>query len=191
MLGSEMKKNILIVLCCLIAVPAFATRQIQDKLYYHDKVYEIGGHTDFPLEDYFRSCPEDQKKKKYEILNPNNICMSTACWRGYVATWSIETNALCLTQIDNGDSKRTADALKPIFGDKIKNQKLKAFWFNGPIRLKDKILVFESGEVIKTLSPDRTAISKVYADLKKKYAEQKRGNSQQSPGDDLKAASEE
>ena len=166
-----MKKNILIVLCCLIAVPALATRQIEDKLHYQDNVYDIGGHTEFPLEDYFQSCSKEQKKKKYEILKSKDIYRSTACWRGYVATWSMETNTLYLTHIEDGDSKRTADALKPIFGDKVKDQKLKAFWFNGPIRVKDKILVFEAGGLIKTLSPDRKSFNKVYADLKKKYSQ--------------------
>ncbi|MFC1463167.1 hypothetical protein ACFLQU_06165, partial [Verrucomicrobiota bacterium] len=166
--------------CCLIAVPAFATRQIQDKLHYQSKVYKIGGYGDFPLDVYFRSCPEEQRKKKYEILKSKGIYRSTACWRGHVATWVIETNTLFLTQVEDGDSKRTADALKPIFGDKIKEGRLKAFWFSGPIRVEDKLLVFEAGKLIKTLSPGKETINKVHKDLKKKYSEQRKKDSQQS-----------
>ncbi|HKL21915.1 MAG TPA: hypothetical protein VJ904_08925, partial [Tichowtungia sp.] len=73
MLGIEMKQYISIALICLLAVPAFATRQIQDKLNYEGKVYEIGGHTDFPLEVYFRSQPKEEQVKKYKILQPKGI----------------------------------------------------------------------------------------------------------------------
>jgi hypothetical protein len=183
-----MKRYIFIALVCLIAVPAFATRQIQDKLNYEETVYEIGGHTNFPLEDYFRSCPEEQRKEKYRIFSSRWLTVngmvrlpSTGCRRGYVATWNVETNMLYLTKVVVQGSEIPMNELKPIFGEKIKDHRLQAFWFNGPIRIKKQLLVFEAGKLIKTLSPDKETINKVYKDLiKKKYSEQRKKDSQQS-----------
>ena len=181
-LGIEMRKYIFTLLCCLIAVPAFATRQVQDKLHYQNRIYEIGGHTDFPLEDYFRLLSEEERRTKHKILSSttNGVvrCVSSGCWRGYIATWAVVTNMLYLTTLEAQGSEVAITELKPIFGDRIKDNKLQAFWFSGPIRMDDKILVFEEGKLTKTHSPDRRAISKVYKELKKKYSEQNKENSQ-------------
>jgi len=181
-LGIEMRKYIFTLLCCLVAVPAFATRQVQDKLHHQDCIYEIGGHTDFPLEKYFRSLPEEERRQKHKILSSttNGVvrCVSTGCWRGYIATWAVETNMLYLTKLEVQGLEVAVSELKYFFGDRIKDEKLKAFWFSGPIRIDDKILVFEEGKLTKTHSPDRMAISKVYKELKKKYSEQNKENSQ-------------
>lgn len=195
-----MKRHILIVLCSLIAIPVFATRQVQDKLHYQDTVYEIGGHTDFPLEDYFRSFPKEQKKKDAILssrwLTTNGMVRlpSTACRRGYVATWTVESSTLYVTNItvESSQIEIEMDEFRPIFGDRIKNGRLCAFWFNGPIRVEDILLVFEAGKLIKILSPDRNSIKTVYKDLKEQYSEQRKKDSQQPPaGDALKAAPEE
>ena len=55
----------------------------------------------------------------------------------------------------------------------------------------DKLLVFEAGKQIKTLSPDKETLDKIYADLKK-HSGQRRRDSRQSPaGDVIGAAPEE
>ena len=179
-MGIEMRKYIFTLLCCLTAVPAFATRQVQDKLHHQNCIYEIGGHTDFPLEDYFRLLSEEERRKKHKILSSHWVrnAMSTGCWRGYTATWAVQTNMLYLTKLEVQGSEVAISELKPIFGDRIKDNRLKAFWFSGPIRIDDKILVFEAGKLTETHSPDRMAISKVYKELKKKYSEQNEEESQ-------------
>ena len=171
-----MKRYMSIFLCCLVVGPAYATRQIQDKLHYDNRVHEIGDNTGFPLEDFFRIHP-DERKKKYDLLDSKGIYRSTACWRGYVASWVIAENTLYLVQIEDGNSKRTADALAPIFGDKVRKQRLEAFWFNGPIQLRDRILVFDRGKLVEILSPGREAISQIYRDLWKKHVNGKDKNS--------------
>jgi len=140
-----------------------ATQQIQDRLLYQGQVYKIGGNVNFPLEKYFESCSKEKTRKWVELRLSKNTeggrvsFNSTACWRGYVASWAIEADHLVLTAIQlklNDEASESADVLRPVFGDKIKAGKLIAYWFDGHITVKERseTLFFEKGRLIRTQS---------------------------------------
>lgn len=98
-----------------------ATAQYPDKLIYNGKEYAL--HTN-PLEFYFEKHPD--KKPKTEV-------MSTALWRGYVATFEIEEGQLYVKDVQiqvwrkNGEDVAWRSVIKDIFPDK----EVKAGWFTG------------------------------------------------------------
>lgn len=97
------------------------TRQIRDKLIYQNKQYYLN---DELLEKYFRNYPEKK---------PENMGIMTACWRGYVATYEIKNQELCIKEIDwlFLDENET-NAHKLPFAP---NEKFS--WFSGLIRIDD------------------------------------------------------
>lgn len=54
---------------------------------------------------------------------------SSACWRGYIATWSIEDGKLYLTNFAAKDRGRADLAMHDVFGA----DRLFAFWFSGEL----------------------------------------------------------
>ena len=78
------------------------------------------------------------------MIKPRTL--STANWRGYVATWEIIDNTLYLTNIDSyicprleGECQRAT--LELSFGEKCIDSKVKADWFTGNLPIPDgKIL---------------------------------------------------
>jgi hypothetical protein len=102
---------------------SFATGQIPDYLIYHGDTLAIFSN---PLEDYF-------EKTGNRNLPGFVGCGSTACWRGYVATWELQNDSLFLKNIsschrDCGLDISKAD-LKQMFG----SDKVFAYWFDGQI----------------------------------------------------------
>ena len=149
-----------IMLACLMATATFATQQIQDNLKYLGQEYKIGGNSNFPLEKYFESCSKEDEAKWFELRQVKNsdgkmtAVFSTGCYRGHVASWTIETNRLVLIAVKIkilSEEMESVAVLKPIFGENIKDGKLPAFWFTGHITLKGKneILFFEKGKLIR------------------------------------------
>jgi len=158
-----MKAPIAISLLCLITLQAIATQQVQDKLEYQGHLYEFGGNGNFPLERYFWACSKEVTSKWYKLFKMKNsdgktfTVGSTACYRRHVASWSIETNTLMLTAIKitlHSEEMESVDVLKPIFGDKIRDGKIFAFWFDGHITLDGihEILFFEKGRLVRRKS---------------------------------------
>lgn len=105
----------------------FATSQIPDLLIYNGDTLSIFAN---PLEQLYEN----------DSIRPNFFgdkegCMSTACWRGYEAEWTILDNELYLIGIYSccyyKDSIK-AD-LQSLFGDRFVNGKVKANWFTGRI----------------------------------------------------------
>ena len=153
---------------------ALSASQAPDILLYEDKVYELFSN---PLEflyakkggrPYFR-------EKPYNYLSSGN-------WRGYIAFWKIEEDALYLKGIEawTADSKfakitdcRKVD-IKELFGEKCVEGKVWAVWFTGELRIpegkiikyvnlgydsiyeKDIILTVEAGKVINKKIIDNT-----------------------------------
>lgn len=138
-----MRKLISKFLFLLLSFQAFGTAQIPDILIYkRDTLYLF----DCPL-DYF----PDQG-----LINPKRLfgssgCFYTACYRNYVATWTIEGNKLYLLSIKNAcyptdmkyvnasfnagadtTGKEYAD-LETLFPDKFANGKVSADWVNTKI----------------------------------------------------------
>ena len=122
---------------------AFATAQIPDILIYNDDTLSI---FDCPL-DYF----PDKELIHPKILFGSSGCFYTACYRNYVATWTIEDNKLYLLSIRNAcyptdmkyvnvsynggaDTLGTEYAnLETLFPDRFVNGRVVADWVNSKI----------------------------------------------------------
>src|SRR5512143_823460 len=93
-----MRKTTLVVLLVTVlfsCISAFATAQMGDKLVLDGKDYFI--HTN-PLEIYL---------VKHPGLLPKGGVVSSANWRGYVATWTVKDDRLVLTDVQIQEAKKT------------------------------------------------------------------------------------
>lgn len=68
----------------------YGTSQVPDLLIYHGDTLELFAN---PLEDLYNE--RNQRPKSFGIAQS----WSTACWRGYRATWLVENNVLYLVEI--------------------------------------------------------------------------------------------
>jgi hypothetical protein len=130
-----MKTMITAVFFTLIAASTvYATAQVPDRISYDGKEYAL--HTN-PLEPYFFKQPDKRPKGS----------VTSALWRGYVATFEVKDNSLLLKDIDilvyeeikdgKGEYKLRSvkDSLVP------KGQVLQIDWFTG-------ILVLPYGKLV-------------------------------------------
>lgn len=130
-----MKLLLLFLLALLNTANAMATAQYPDKLIYNGKEYAL--HTN-PLEDYFDKHPDKR---------PRAGIVSTALWRGYVATFEFTDSQLCvkdiLIEVRDSSSKELyktswKSVLKEVFpGD----ERIKTDWVTG-------ILVIPYGKLV-------------------------------------------
>ncbi|MET7259637.1 energy transducer TonB [Dyadobacter fermentans] len=106
---------------------AFATAQNPDRLIYKGDTLFIFAN---PLEELYKN---DSIRPKFFAGQAG--CITTACWRGYVADWKIENDQLYLTGISSccfrDDGVRAN--LKSLFGDKVIDGVVKVDWFSGNI----------------------------------------------------------
>jgi len=131
------KALVVIVLSLSLTGICFATGQAPDKLIIGNKVYDLFSN---PLEDYYKS---EKDRPAFKISA--DVMSSTGNWRGYVATWEIEGKILYLREIDavicnfqEFTAKKCRKAeLRELFGDKYANDKVKAHWFSGELRIPD------------------------------------------------------
>lgn len=56
--------------------------------------------------------------------------LSTACWRGYIASWEITNNKLYLVGFDTKDNDGNPLTIRDVF----ETERLFAFWFTGELR---------------------------------------------------------
>src|SRR5690606_29149194 len=84
----NMKTFLTLVLTLFLGLNVFATAQYPDKIIYNGKEYSLHSN---PLEVYF---------EKYPDKRPQGGIMSTALWRGYVATFEVKDNQLFLKDIE-------------------------------------------------------------------------------------------
>ena len=121
-----MKIFITIIFSVLTFIKVSATAQYPDKIIYNDIEYSLLTN---PLEKYF---------EKNENQRPKGGVISSALWRGYVATFEILDNQLyikeIIIQISNEESDKTEwkSVIDEIF-PKIEDRKIK--WFNGLLTL--------------------------------------------------------
>lgn len=113
----------------------FATAQVPDKIFYNGKEYKLHSN---PMEEYFKKFPE--KKPKSSVI-------SSALWRGYIATFEIAENNLFLKDVEIMDLSKTdrkssqtlwTSVLSQVVTD---NKKLKIDWLTG-------LMVLPHGEII-------------------------------------------
>jgi hypothetical protein len=124
-----MKRVIKIILFAvglsLLTIRSNATAQQPDILIYKGKKYSL--YTN-PLEAYFRKYPD--KKPKTSII-------STANWRGYVATFEIVDSTLFLRDIEiEDDDGKNGHRTRSAMGEVFPGQQVVALdWFNGLLTL--------------------------------------------------------
>ena len=137
-----MKQNLSILFFLLISLTANATSQVGDILMWKGDTLKLFSN---PLE--LRSDSKELSKiiaseleneyrrlypKKYETEEDVSL-VSTACWRGYVAEWTIISDKIYLSNIYVWyDSKVKVD-LKKIFGNELTGNLLFANWVTGQL----------------------------------------------------------
>jgi hypothetical protein len=136
-----MNKEIILLVILTLTSPCLATFQAGDIVRYEGDVFRT---PIFPLEQYG---PIAKKEIRLEI-EPNT--MSTGNYRGYVATWEVQSNKLYLVEIDGWladqhsyskdgailppeHNKRTRATLESIFPSKVKENRVFSEWFTGHI----------------------------------------------------------
>lgn len=113
----------------------FATAQAPDKIFYNGKEYKLHSN---PMEVYFKKFPE--KKPKSSVI-------SSALWRGYIATFEITENNLFLKDIEIMDLSKTDRKSSQALWTSVLSQvvtddkKLKIDWLTG-------LLVLPHGEIV-------------------------------------------
>ncbi|MBN2695586.1 hypothetical protein JXR93_13070 [bacterium] len=131
-----MLKTIFSIFFITLSFNIFATAQYPDNLIYNGENYSL--HTN-PLEGYFKEHPE--KKPKGEVV-------STALWRGYIATFEIDNNELILkdivVEISDKSSNKSFNVIRKtvkndVFSD---NKRVLVDWFSG-------LLVIPYGKMVE------------------------------------------
>lgn len=114
-------------LCLLWGVNVFATAQIPDNILYNGKEYSLHSN---PLESFFEKHPDKK---------PVGGVMSTALWRGYVATFEVRDSQLFLKEINIQYRDTTAEddysyKSRNVIDEVFPNQaNIKVVWMTGLI----------------------------------------------------------
>lgn len=115
-----MKRLLKILALLIFPLSAFATGQVADVLIYQGDTLPIRSN---PLEQYLDSKPK-RTINRYELT-----WTSTACYRGYRATWEVINDSLYLRSIEKGCVNKV-----PFYFDLVKEfgtDKVFASWFTG------------------------------------------------------------
>jgi hypothetical protein len=124
------RKRVLIILILFIFVNStvFGTFQTPDRIIYNGKEYLLFS---YPLESFFSQYPD--KRPKTEII-------STALWRGYVATFEMKDNQLYLIDIKIQISTKDGEgnhnsSWKSVLNDVFPNlEVVKVDWMTGLLK---------------------------------------------------------
>lgn len=102
------------------------TDQLPDILIWRDRLVEIASPPPLP-----KHHPQIRELSEEELATSSGESRypipSTACWRGYVATWAIEDGKLLLTRIDGRYQVTTELGIV-------------ADWYTGPLLFQDPAL---------------------------------------------------
>lgn len=130
-----MKTILIVILTLFLGLKAFATAQIPDIIIYNGEKCKLHSN---PLEAYFEKNPDKR---------PKGGIMSTALWRGYVATFEVRDNQLFLKDIEieyeDTTSKESYNyKWKSVINEVFQNQKeIKIDWLTG-------LLVIPHGKLV-------------------------------------------
>ncbi|RPD45429.1 hypothetical protein DNI29_18790 [Hymenobacter sediminis] len=120
----------LLLLLTLLPYRLRATAQAPDYLYFGGKVYLLYSN---PLEGWLEKLP-----KRPALLKS----ASTACWRGYQATWLLESNQLFLLKIrPSCDDKQAAIPLERWFRPDARGR-VAAAWVEGKLDVPVGMLLY-------------------------------------------------
>ncbi len=160
-----MRKLTPILILFILIMPdlALTTAQHPDYLVYHGETFPMFSN---PLESFFGE----------KNLRPNHLFPfhSTACWRGYIATWKIEDKQLYLVKLKDCSPPSEAQGI-PLSGVfPGRKGPIKADWYSGTLRIpqgkqllyvhmgygsvyeKELFLTIESGKVVREQVIDNT-----------------------------------
>ncbi len=146
-----MKTILMAALLCTLASAVYGTQQVPEVLVYNGTTHDM---FTTPLESFFSA-----EKPKVFLEKPS----STACWRGYVGTWKIENDELCLVALQEGHPRTGAFPLNKVNPDWI--SPVKATWFTGTIQIgkgggRGKVvtgtLEIKDGKVVPSRQADNT-----------------------------------
>ena len=139
-------KSLFVVLFFSSLCPA--TTQIRDRIIYDSNEYS-GSYDEFPLEYYWS---DEHPKPEFMSMG------STACWRGYIATWEVRNKSLLLKSLGKENfpnDDETPIPLQSVFPDT--NGPVLADWFSGVLectggaKIKENVFIsIHKGKVIGT-----------------------------------------
>jgi len=144
-----MKKIVVLLGVFFIHTALFSTAQFPDKITYKNTQYKLLTN---PLEPFFNEFPEK---------HPETEIISTALWRGYVASFEIINNELFVVDIeiqykpeapDNDHDLQWKSVMDEVFPEQ---KRVKADWFSG-------ILVLPFGDLIKYKHMSYASVYKNY-----------------------------
>ncbi|TCI85704.1 hypothetical protein [Tenacibaculum sp. M341] len=133
-----MKRKLIILLIAFTPLISFATGQIPDIIIFKGDTLSLFSN---PLEEYL-------EKKKTRAINHYKLePESTACYRGYVATWEIKDNQLFLVKIDYCHDNEEKIKRKFDFVKEFGEETVLAKWFSGKILIVSgkELIYFHSG----------------------------------------------
>jgi hypothetical protein len=163
----------------LLPKAVLATAQAPDHLIYEGETHALFSN---PLEEYFN---ENNVRPK-DIFSEG--CISSACWRGYVALWEIKGKYLYLLKIEPCCEGGEIPISKIFPG---RDAPIKATWFSGELRIpqgkelsyvhmgygsvyeKDLILTIKNGRLIKKKTIDNTK-KKISSERRRSFDELKK-----------------
>ena len=120
------------ILLILISMTVLATEQTPDNLIYRSDTIYIDT---YPLGKLLET---DSIVRNLIFGYSEELCISSACWRGYVATWIIENDSLFLIGLISG-CEDYKFKLEDVFGtEKVRNNKVHARWFTGELTVEPK-----------------------------------------------------
>lgn len=127
-----MKRLFYLLTALIFPLTVFSTAQEGDILIWNGDTLAIFSN---PLE-----LRDDIDSLRPKLFGDQEASMNTACWRGYIAEWTLIENEIYLTNILScnyyADSiKSIKSDLKTVFGAEYKNGKVKASWITGKILL--------------------------------------------------------
>lgn len=118
------------LLLTTISFRCFATGQAADQLIYKGDTLALFA---CPLDSY----PDTLISADF-LFDGRPVPQSTACWRGYIATWELMNDKLYLVRVNGchssseGEEEVVAD-LKKLFPERYKDGKILADWVNGDL----------------------------------------------------------
>ena len=116
----KMLLPLVVVVVLMTPYPASSTAQHPDRLVYKGETVPIFSN---PLETFF----DASHRRPYFPRG------STACWRGYIATWKIENEYMYLVRMQDCTQEKKEIPLATVFEDRP--EPVKADWFSGTLRI--------------------------------------------------------
>lgn len=173
----DIKRLVIISVISAISMTVFATEQSADILI--DKSDTIYIET-YPLETLMDT---DSIIRQRIFGYSDEFCISSGCWRGHIATWSIENDSLFLVDLISGCEDYRFKLKEVFHEDKVINNKVFADWFTGdlieyeswfimlddstniPDRFKCKITNGKTEKLTKKISPCQLASNQAQIDF--------------------------